>query len=212
MSESTQAPAPAGQVYLVDNDPLLRSNLGATLGSLGYPVHSFERASDFLRIPGTAAPAVVVVDMMMPDMNGVQLQQQLRARGLETPIIFISGQGVCSEIIQALKQGAIDFLLKPVSTEALLSALQRGLMLDAERHARGQRTLEVRARFRKLTPREREVCLLMLEGHGNKEIAQLNGSAAGTVKLHRSRVLEKMGTETLSSLMRLFKDVDRSRL
>lgn len=190
-----------GHIYLVDDDPSICRSLAFTLSSSNYSVQTFESPSAFLRDSLPISPAVILLDMRMPGMSGVELQASLIEKGRETPIIFISGESQSDEIIMAMKRGAIDFLLKPFGMASLLQAIENGLMRDRAHQNELIRNMDVRQRFFRLTEKEREVCRLMIRGYGNKEIAQINGSAPSTVKLHRSRVLEKMGCETLPELI-----------
>jgi FixJ family two-component response regulator len=137
----------------------------------------------------------------MPDMPGVVLQQKLLDMGRNTPIIFISGESQPSEIIEAMKLGAIDFLLKPFGMEILLSTIEKALDKDRRSQSELVKNLDMKQRFERLTEKEQEICRLIVRGYGNKEISEINGSAPSTVKLHRSRVLEKMGCETLPELI-----------
>ena len=152
------------------------------------------------------SPAVILLDICMPETNGLSLQNELILQGRNTPIIFISGESQPSEIIEALKKGAVDFLLKPFGLQSLVQAVD--LALEKDRAGLNQRikTKNVQERFASLTDKEREICSWMIKGYGNKEIANLNGSAASTVKLHRSRVLEKMGCVSLAELLDLAMD------
>jgi FixJ family two-component response regulator len=154
---------------------------------------------------------VILLDMRMPQMTGTELQIILRKNGRETPIIFISGESQPTEIIEAMKLGAIDFLLKPFSMESLMTAIENGLKKDRARHNALVQDMDIRQRFGRLTEKEQEICRLMIKGYGNKEIAELNGSAPATVKLHRSRVLDKMGAETLPELIEMTFD-DKRRM
>lgn len=201
-----------GHIYLVDDDASICRSLAFTLSSSRYSVQTFENAQAFLRDSLPMAPAVILLDMRMPEMSGIELQSHLRRKGRETPIIFISGESQPLEIITAMKDGAIDFLLKPFGMEALLTAIDRALARDRTRQTELIRNLDVRERFNRLTDKEREICKLMIKGYGNKEISEINGSAPATVKLHRSRVLEKMGCETLPELIDLSLDLHRRQL
>ena len=192
-----------GHVYLIDDDPSILRSLSFTLTSCKYSVQTFDGPTSFLRDSLPISPAVILLDMQMPDMPGTALQQKLKAMGRETPIIFISGESQPVEIIEALKSGAMDFLLKPFGLESLLTAIEKGLAKDRHHQAVLVQGLDFQQRFARLTDKEKEICCWMVRGYGNKEIAEINGSAPSTVKLHRSRVLEKMGCEILSELMAL---------
>ncbi len=201
-----------GHIYLIDDDPSICRSLAFTLSSAHYSVQTFDGPRAFLKDSLPISPAVILLDMRMPEMSGTDLQNNLLRNGRETPIIFISGESQPSEIIDAMKQGAIDFLLKPFSMESLMKAIENGLDKDRSRQNDLVRDLDVRQRFSRLTDKEQEICKLMIKGYGNKEIAELNGSAPATVKLHRSRVLDKMGCETLPELIELTIDEQRKIL
>jgi len=198
-----------GHIYLIDDDPSVCRSLAFTLSSSHYSVQTFDGPRAFLRDSLPISPAVILLDMRMPEMTGTELQSCLLQSGRETPIIFISGESQPTEIIAAMKQGAIDFLLKPFSMESLVTAIENGLNRDRMRQNNLIRDMDIRQRFNRLTEKEQEICRLMIKGYGNKEIAELNGSAPSTVKLHRSRVLDKMGVETLPELIELTIDEKR---
>ena len=190
-----------GHVYLIDDDPSISRSLAFALGQSKYSVQTFSNPESFLRDSLPLTPAVILLDMYMPQMQGVELQKRLLQSGRETPIIFISGESHPQEIVTAMKQGAIEFLLKPFGMSTLLTAVENGLARDRAHHTQLVRKLEISTRFKRLTDKEREVCSLMIRGFGNKEISEINGSAPATVKLHRSRVLDKMGIDSLPELV-----------
>lgn len=190
-----------GHVYLIDDDPSISRSLAFALGQSNYSVQAFNDPEAFLRDSLPLSPAVILLDMCMPKMHGVELQKRLLQSGRETPIVFISGESQPQEIVMAMKQGAIEFLLKPFGMAALLRAVEDGLARDREYHAKLVRNLEISARYKRLTDKEREVCSLMIRGYGNKEISELKGSAPATVKLHRARVLDKMGFDSQPELI-----------
>lgn len=200
-----------GHIYLIDDDPSICRSLAFTLSSSNYSVQTFDNPRVFLKDSLPISPAVILLDMRMPEMTGTELQTILRKNGRETPIIFISGESRPTEIIEAMKLGAIDFLLKPFSMESLMTAIENGLNKDRTRHNELVQDMDIRQRFGRLTEKEQEICRLMIKGYGNKEIAELNGSAPATVKLHRSRVLDKMGAETLPELIEMTID-DKRRI
>jgi two-component system response regulator FixJ len=200
-----------GHIYLIDDDPSICRSLSFTLSSSNYSVQTFDNPRAFLKDSLPISPAVILLDMRMPQMTGTELQIILRKNGRETPIIFISGESQPTEIIEAMKLGAIDFLLKPFSMESLMTAIENGLKKDRARHNALVQDMDIRQRFGRLTEKEQEICRLMIKGYGNKEIAELNGSAPATVKLHRSRVLDKMGAETLPELIEMTFD-DKRRM
>jgi FixJ family two-component response regulator len=190
-----------GHIYLIDDDPSICRSLSFTLTTSRYSVQTFDGPTNFLRDSLPISPSVILLDMRMPDMPGIALQQKLVDMGRNTPIIFISGESQPAEIIEAMKLGAIDFLLKPFGMEILLSTIEKALDKDRRSQSELVKNLDMRQRFERLTEKEQEICRLMVRGYGNKEISEINGSAPATVKLHRSRVLEKMGCETLPELI-----------
>jgi FixJ family two-component response regulator len=198
-----------GHIYLIDDDPSIRRSLAYSLSSVRYSIQTFDSPMAFLRDALPITPAVILLDIRMPGMNGLSLQNEMIARGRKTPIIFISGESQPTEIIEAMKKGAVDFLIKPFGLEPLLEAIDLALQKDKLQQNQKILTLNVRDRFMRLTDKEREVCRWMVKGYGNKEIANMNGSAPSTVKLHRSRVLEKMGCTSLPELMALALDTER---
>jgi two-component system response regulator FixJ len=200
-----------GHIYLIDDDPSICRSLAFTLSSSNYSVQTFDNPRAFLKDSLPISPAVILLDMRMPEMTGTELQTILAQNGRETPIIFISGESQPTEIIEAMKLGAIDFLLKPFSMESLMTAIENGLNKDRTRQNELVQDMDIRQRFGRLTEKEQEICRLMIKGYGNKEIAELNGSAPATVKLHRSRVLDKMGAETLPELIEMTID-DKRRI
>jgi FixJ family two-component response regulator len=198
-----------GHIYLIDDDPSIRRSLAFSLSSLRYSIQSFDNPKAFLKDSLSISPAVILLDNRMPETSGLSLQNELKHQGRGTPIIFISGESQPAEIIEALKKGAVDFLLKPFGLHALVHAIDLALEKDKTGLDQRIKTEKARQRFASLTDKEREICGWMIKGFGNKEIANLNGSAASTVKLHRSRVLGKMGCTSLSELLDLAMDGDR---
>lgn len=201
-----------GHVYLIDDDPSIRRSLAFSLSSIRYSIQTFDSPASFLRDALPITPAVILLDIRMPEMTGLALQHEMKLKGRETPIVFISGESQPSEIIEAMKQGAVDFLLKPFGLDVLLKAIDLALQKDKVQQAKKTSALNIQDRFMRLTDKEREVCRWMIRGYGNKDIANLNGSAPATVKLHRSRVLEKMGCASLPELMDLAVDSDKKIL
>jgi FixJ family two-component response regulator len=198
-----------GHIYLIDDDPSIRRSLAFSLSSLRYSIQSFESPTAFLRDSLPISPAVILLDIRMPEYSGLSLQNELLRQGRSTPIIFISGESQPAEIIEALKKGAADFLLKPFGLHALVQSIDLALQKDKAGLQQKIKTQKALQRLSSLTDKEREICWWMIKGFGNKEIANLNGSAPSTVKLHRSRVLEKMGCNSLSQLLELAMDGDR---
>ena len=190
-------------VYLVDDDPSILKALTRLLRVGGYAVSAFRSPRDFLAQHDPAAPGCVVLDLAMPGLNGLELQTALAAAGSQRPIVFLSGHGDVPSSVRAMKAGAVDFLTKPVSERDLLAAIGRAIESDrAMRRARAE-LLAIGERLNTLTPREREVLRHVVSGQLNKQIAADLGTVEKTVKVHRSRVMEKMGVRSLADLVRM---------
>jgi FixJ family two-component response regulator len=195
-------------VYVIDDDSSMRRSLERLLRSLGYGVETFSSAAAFLARAAVDGTACLVVDLRMPQLDGLELQQLLGERGDDVPIIFITGHGDVASSVRAMKAGALDFLTKPFDETALRLAIERALDRHAELRASRADLDAVRQRFEVLTPREREVCDLVAEGLLNKQVADRLGTAEKTVKVHRARVMEKLGVRSVAELVRM---VDRLR-
>jgi FixJ family two-component response regulator len=190
-------------VYLVDDDPSILRALTRLLRAGGHQVSAFRSPREFLAQHDAAVPGCVVLDLAMPGLNGLELQTALGAAGCQRPIVFLSGHGDVPSTVRAMKAGAVDFLTKPVREQDLLAAIERAI--DGDRTMRRVRA-ELRAigeRLNSLTPREREVFRHVVSGQLNKQIAADLGTVEKTVKVHRSRVMEKMGVRSLADLVRV---------
>jgi FixJ family two-component response regulator len=196
-------------VFLVDDDDSVRRALTRLIKSAGYAVQAFASARDFLeywRITNEG-PACLVLDVRMPGLSGLDLQHELLASNTLLPIIFITGHGDIPMSVKAMKEGAVDFLPKPVKDKDLLNAIEQALA-RADHDLREQKELEyVQRRLKTLTPREREVMTLVVRGLLNKQIAFELGTVEKTVKVHRARVMEKMEVQSLADLVRLAEKV-----
>lgn len=191
-------------MFLVDDDASVRRALTRLLRSEGHEVACFGTAEDFLMAaPLDGVPACLVVDLRMPGLSGLDLQELLAQQGLELALVFISGRADVESGIRAMKGGAIDFLEKPVSDAALLGAVRRGLAKDAERLASESDRALLATRLATLTPREREVFGLIVTGMLNKQIGAELGTSEKTVKVHRARVMHKMAAGSLAELVRM---------
>jgi FixJ family two-component response regulator len=192
------------RVYLVDDDASVRRALTRMLRSAGYPTLAFGTAEDFLMaVELDELPSCLVVDLRMPGLSGLDLQELLLERGLELSMVFISGRADVQSGIRAMKGGAVDFLEKPVSEETLLAAIDRGLERDRERRTERAARSELETRLHTLTPRERDVFGLIVTGLLNKQVGATLGTTEKTVKVHRSRVMQKMGAGSLAELVRM---------
>ena len=190
-----------GPVYLVDDEPALLKALTRLLKAEGFKVRAFESALDFLGTSLASAGGCMVLDEAMPEMSGAELQQRLNT--LESPlaVVFLTGNGDIPMSVRAIKLGAVDFLTKPVKDEELLSAIRLGLKKTSEMVRQKEELKELRARHAALTGREREVMAGVVQGLPNKQIAGLLEIVEQTVKVHRSRVMQKMGATSLAELV-----------
>jgi FixJ family two-component response regulator len=199
---------PIGHVYLVDDDPDVRFYLSDLLRHLGYSVAVYESADRFFAEAVELSPAVVLMDMRLPGLTGVQAQQRLQEIGRHTPVVFISGESQPQEIIDAMKGGAMEFLIKPFSRDQLVDAVHRALQLDAQQRDVFVRRTRLKRLYETLTAREKELLVLILRGHTNLSAGDLTGVQAGTVKKHRAAIYEKFQVETAAELMEAWRGVD----
>jgi len=196
-----------GHIYIIDDDLEMRSSLSRSLGFIGYDVHSFASPKDFLEINEKYTPAVILLDMRLKNITGIEFQRQLIEKQITTPIIFISGESDKNEIIQAMKNGAVDFLLKPFDLIALEKSVNQALQKSKNENKELElRTLYIE-KFNLLTPREKEVCLLLIEGFKIKEISDRLGVTIATLKIHKARVMKKMGTTSTPILLRMIDSI-----
>jgi RNA polymerase sigma factor (sigma-70 family) len=195
--------APNALVFLIDDDASVRRGVSRLLRSAGYKSESFKSASDFLQREQHPGPACLIVDVRMPGINGMDLQETLIQRRREEQLIFITGHGDISMCAQAMKAGAADFLPKPFRDEELLQCVERALTQSAEQRRRSAEKNQIRQLLDLLTPREFEVMQLVITGMLNKQIAGELGTAEKTVKVHRGRVMEKLGVTSVAELVLL---------
>src|SRR5262245_32551669 len=194
---------PTATVFLVDDDQAVLKGLERLLHAAGFEVRAFASPQAFLDEHDPAAPGCAVLDVAMDGLNGLQLQRALAARGESRPVIFLTGRGDIPTSVQAMKAGAVDFFTKPVEAKELVSAVRLALERDRQaREARVERDM-IEQRLALLTPREREVLRLVVAGRLNKQIAAALGTAEKTVKVHRGRVMAKMGVRSVAELVRL---------
>lgn len=195
--------AQAPQVYLLDDDELVLRTLARVLRRAGYRVGAFASPSRFLAEAPLAPPCCLVLDVHMPEMDGVQIQQRLAASESPPAIVFISGGADVPTSVRVMKAGAVDFLPKPFSNKDLLAAVASALRLAEERARASAGSREARQRLERLTPREREVCEGVARGLKSKEVAAELGAAVKTVNVHRSRVMAKLGVSSVAALVKL---------
>ena len=196
-------PTPSHTVFMVDDDEAVRKAISRLLRSAGIAAAVFASPSEFLAQYNPDTPGCLVLDMAMPDLDGLQLQTALNEKGCILPIIFLTGHGDVSKSVQAMKQGAFDFLSKPAKDKDLLTAVRAAFERDTVVRQERAKLSEIRARLDALTPREREVLQHVVSGKLNKQIAGDLGIAEATVKMHRAHVMEKMKVESVAELTRL---------
>lgn len=195
--------APPAVVFVVDDDPSVRKSLTRLISEAGYTVQAFASAREFLAREPSVGPSCVVLDVRMPGVTGLDLQQTLASAVHEIPIVFITGHGDISMSVKAMKAGAVDFLTKPFEGKDLLDAIQRAVTKDTRQLGAEARTDEIRERAKLLTPRESQVFALVVTGMLNKQIASELGIGEKTVKVHRARVMDKMRASSVAELVRL---------
>jgi FixJ family two-component response regulator len=189
-------------VYVVDDDLRVREAVQDLLSSCGLRVTAFGSAAEFIASPKPDVPACLVLDVELPDINGLELQRQL-AGAQHPPIVFITGHGDIPRSVRAMKAGAVDFLPKPFSPDAILAAIDSALTHDREARAEAAELNRLRERYRSLTPREREVLPLVVSGLLNKQAAAQLGISLITFQNHRGHIMRKMSASSLSDLVRM---------
>jgi FixJ family two-component response regulator len=190
-------------ILVVDDDVSVRDALGGLIRWAGLRVETFASAQEFLARPPTDAPGCLVLDVRLPGLDGLELQKRMAEKNLEIPIIFITGHGDVPTSVQAMKAGALDFLIKPFAQQDLLDAIQRALKRDRAARQQQAKIRELHSRYQSLTPREREVMERVVSGLLNKQIAAELGKSVITVKAHRGQVMQKMRADSLADLVRM---------
>jgi two-component system response regulator FixJ len=193
----------APTVYVVDDDDGMRRALDTLLGTVGYKTAVFSRPGEFLANFKADSPGCLVLDIRMPEMSGLELQQHLNRTGSMLPVIFITGHGDVPMAVQAMKEGAFEFIQKPFRDQDLLDRINHALKQDAENRNMVARRAEVLHRLESLTPRERQVMDLVVDGAANKVIAIDLALSERTVEIHRAKVMEKMGARSVAHLVKL---------
>ena len=197
---------PAPCVHIVDDDEAVRNSLRFLMRSVGLHGQAFDSAVNFLKTYDPRQPGCLLLDVRMPGMSGLDLQQELNRRGATIPVIFITGHGDVSMAVAAMQCGAFDFLQKPFRDQDLLDRVQRAMARDAESRGRLAARAEIKARLATLTPREAEVMRLVTSGKANKVVGAELGVSQRTVEIHRAHVMEKMRAGSLAELVRMALD------
>jgi FixJ family two-component response regulator len=193
----------APTVFVVDDDPSVRSSLKFLLSTVGLHAEGFDSADAFLHKRLLDAPSCLVLDVRLPGLSGLDFQRELAARNIRIPIIFLTGHGDIPMSVRAMKAGAVEFLTKPFRDQDLLDAVRIALERDRTRRDQEKELLMLRGRYDSLTSREKEVISMVASGMLNKQIADRLGTAESTVKVQRSRAMEKMQAESLAGLLRM---------
>ncbi|MGB5201397.1 MAG: response regulator FixJ [Sedimenticolaceae bacterium] len=200
MSES---PFTKSTVFVVDDDQAMRNSLKWLIESVGVQVESFASADEFLAEYQPGRSGCLVLDVRMPGMSGLDLQEYLVEHNIQIPAVIITGHGDVPMAVRAMKSGAIDFIEKPFNDEVLLDAIRRAIAYEEQQRSHYSENLRVQERLAHLTPREREVMEMVTDGRSNKEIANSLGVSAKTIEAHRARVMEKMQAGSLAELVRM---------
>ena len=201
---------PDAIVFVIDDEDLVRRGLESLVKSSGFRVETFSSAQEFMEVKHPDAPGCLVLDVRLPGLSGLDLQRQLAEKDVHIPIIFITGHGDIPITVRAMRDGAFDFLTKPIRAPNLLGAIQKAIARDRELRKERAESAELRIRFASLTPRETEVLKLVAAGLLNKQIASRLGVSELTIKTHRAHVMEKTRAESLAHLVRMFEKLKAS--
>ncbi len=194
---------PDAVVFVVDDDPSVRRSTERLIRSAGFNVQTFKSAQEFLNNKHPESPACVLLDVRMPVLSGLDLQQELRNSGIHLPIIFMTAHGSIPMTVRAMKAGAVEFLTKPFRSRDLLEAVRAAIERDRSAHKERSETRELHQRYEQLTPREREVMPLIASGMLNKQVAGELATTERTIKFHRAHIMQKMKAESLADLVRM---------
>ena len=192
-----------GTIFVVDDEPAVRDSLQVLLGTYGFAVETYSTAAAFLDRADKHRPGCLVADVRMPGMSGIELQRELSRRGNPMPVIVITGHGDVPMAVDALKAGAMDFLEKPLNDEALVRSIRAALERDERSRAEGQELSRLGERMGRLTGREREVMMLIVDGLANNAVAEKLGISARTVEHYRANIMQKMEASSFAELVRM---------
>jgi FixJ family two-component response regulator len=199
----------AAHVFLIDDDPAVLRALRRLFRTHGFAVEAFESPESFLAHPRPDGPSCLILDMRMPELTGLDVQQMVKGRGDDIPIVFLSGASDVPKTAQAMRNGALDFLVKPADEAQLLDAVTRALARDVQQRLVRDEQRGAAARVSRLTKRERQVCELVVRGLLNKQIGAELRIAEKTVKIHRGRAMRKLDVDSVAALVRLFSLLER---
>jgi FixJ family two-component response regulator len=195
------------KVFIVDDDPSVRKSIARLISSVGLAVQDFPSAQEFLDSPMYEGPSCLVLDIRMPGLSGLDLQEELKNQQRIVPIIFITGHGDVPMSVRAMKAGAADFLEKPFNDQELIDAIHKALAKDQQTKIEQRKVSELKERVASLTPRENEIFGLVVRGLLNKQIAFDLDMSEKTVKVHRARVMKKMSADSLTQLVRMAQEL-----
>ncbi|MEJ2425502.1 MAG: response regulator transcription factor [Candidatus Thiodiazotropha sp.] len=190
-------------VFVVDDDQAMRNSLKWLIESVSMQVETFESANAFIQSYYPGRSGCLLLDVRMPGMSGLELQEYLLVNQIAIPVIIITGHGDVPMAVRAMKAGAVDFIEKPFNDELLLESIRQAMALDARQRDMQAQRAEIATRLARLTPREHEVMVMVTNGQANKEIANTLGVSSKTVEAHRARVMEKMEADSLAELVRM---------
>ena len=190
-------------VFLIDDDASIRKAISRILNEQGYLVEEYTNGESFLENLRERSPAVILLDMEMPGINGIEIQNRLILRGIKTPIIFVSGHSHQQQIVDSMKYGAMDFIFKPFQLDDLLLVISKAIQKDEKNYLFLQEAEEVVKAYKTLTKREKEVCRLLINGLLSKQIAKKLEISNATVKVHKGRVMEKLKVNSLQNLVKI---------
>jgi len=197
-------------IYIIEDDPSFRKSMERLIKASGFNVISFGSAHSFLAEPSIRRPSCLLLDVRLPDINGLDLQQKLIEKGFGIPIIFMTGHGSIRMSVKAMKLGAVDFLPKPFEAKDLRSAILKALERDSQNRKKEGQVNKVKSLVDTLTPREKEVLRWVITGKLNKQIARAIGTTEKTIKVHRSRVMQKTKVSSVADLVRLAQKINIS--
>ena len=201
---------PEPTVFVIDDDEAVRHFLRGLIASVDLRVQAYASAQEFLDAYQRNSPGCLVLDIRMPGMSGLELQQELNAQGIDLPVIVLTGHGNVQVVVHAMKAGAVDFIEKPFNNELLLDRVQKAVAKSVDTYEDRVRRDEILNRQKRLTPRERQVLDLVVAGESNKHIARRLHISDKTVEIHRANVMEKMQAKSLADLVKMVSTLERS--